>query len=50
MATVKAGVVTALEVNGPVNNPTTKLADPGSGGFWAAVWFVVAIVLLFVVL
>jgi hypothetical protein len=50
MASVQVGVVTAAQVNGPIANPQTKLVDPSSGGFWAGVWFVVALVLLFIVL
>lgn len=51
MASVKAGVVSAVEVNGPVSNPSTgNLADIKSASTWMAIWFVVAIVMLFVVL
>jgi hypothetical protein len=51
MASVKAGVVTAAEVNGPINmgNPT-KLWDLNSGGTWSFIWFVIAVIVLFVVL
>jgi hypothetical protein len=47
---VQAGVVTGIEVNGPSANPTTKLWDPQSGGTWAVIWFLIAVVVLFVVL
>lgn len=50
MASVNAGVVTAVEVNGPIANPAVSLWDPSSGGTWAAIWFVVAIIILFFVL
>jgi len=51
MASVKAGVVSAVEVNGPINStPQTNLWDPKSGGTWAAIWFVVAVIILFVIL
>lgn len=47
---VNAGVVTAAQVNGPLANPQTQLWDPSSGGFWSAVWFVVAVLVLFFIL
>lgn len=52
MASVRAGVVSGVEVNGPINNGTQTgpLWDPQSSGTWAGIWFVVAIILLFVVL
>jgi hypothetical protein len=51
MANVKAGVVTAVEVNGPIANPSSgKLIDKNSASTWATVLFVISIVMLFVVL
>lgn len=51
MASVRAGVVSAVEVNGPMANPQQgSLWDVGSGATWSAIWFVVAIIMLFVVL
>lgn len=51
MASVKAGVVSGVEVNGPLNSsPTVKVWDPTTGGTWCLIWFIVAIVILFVVL
>lgn len=52
MASVRAGVVTAAEVNGPINGGGGGggLWDVGSAGTWAFIWFVAAIILLFVVL
>lgn len=51
MASVSAGVVGAAAVNGPLNDGSnTKLWDTNSGGTWAFVWFIVAIILLFAVL
>jgi len=51
MASVRAGVVGVAEVNGPAANPTGgSLWDLQSGSTWAAILFVVAIIVLFVVL
>lgn len=44
----RAGVVLSTEVNGPIGMPSGKLADPKSPAFWAFVWFVVAVLLLFI--
>lgn len=48
-----AGIVTAAEVNGPMGTPGSSysLADllhPKSGATWALIWFIVALLLLFV--
>ena len=50
MASAKVGVVTAAEVNGPISMNVGPLLDPSSASFWACVWFLVALVLLFFVL
>ena len=52
MASVRAGVVGAAEVNGPMNNGTQTgpMWDTQSGATWALFWFVVAIIVLFFVL
>lgn len=54
MASVKAGVVTAVDVNSSAvmsgQSVGGKLADPGAASTWALIWFVVAIVILFFVL
>lgn len=51
MASVRAGVVGVAEVNGPMANPgPSPLWDPQTGGTWAAIWFVIAFVVLFFVL
>jgi hypothetical protein len=47
----KAGVVTAAEVNGPIASPSGKVAgmwDASSPATWSVVWFLVAILILFV--
>lgn len=51
MASVRAGVVSAVEVNGPIANPSSgSLFDKNSAGTWAMVWFIVSIIMLFIVL
>ena len=50
MSSVRAGVVSGVEVNGPMYNPPTKVWDTQSGGTWALILFVIAVVVLFVVL
>ena len=47
---IRAGVVTAAEVNGPMATPSSgsDYADPSAPSLWATVWFVVAILVLFV--
>ena len=51
MATVRAGVVGVADVNGPIGGPgKMPLVDKNSGGTWAAVWFIAAVVVLFFVL
>lgn len=50
MATVKAGVVSGVEVNGPSMVPDGKVWDLQSGGTWALIWFMIAVVALFVIL
>lgn len=51
MASVRAGVVSAVEVNGPIANPQQgPLFNPQQGSTWSAIWFVVAIITLFFVL
>lgn len=50
MAAIKAGIVTESELEGPMNVGTdnNSLFDLSSPGTWAAIWFLVAVVLLFV--
>ena len=51
MASVKIGVQTGVDVNGPIGGaPVQPLWDPKSGGVWALAWFVAAIIVLFFVL
>lgn len=49
---IRAGVVTAAEVNVPPSPPSSRLTlfDTGSGAMWALAWFIVAIVMLYVIL
>lgn len=45
----RAGVVTAVEVNGPMaTGEGTNFADLSSPASWAVIWFLVAIIFLFV--
>lgn len=52
MASVRAGVMTDIDVNGPIGggSPTGPLWDPKSGATWALIWFLAAIIILFFVL
>ena len=51
MASVKIGVQSGVDVNGPIGGaPTPPLWDPKSGGMWAFVLFIAAIIVLFFVL
>ena len=51
MATVQAGVVTAAEVNGPINGgPVGMRFSLKSASTWAVIWFAIALFMLFVVL
>lgn len=49
---VHAGLVTAAEVNGPMDTgqgmSLRNLLHPSSGATWALIWFLVALLLLFV--
>lgn len=51
MATAKVGVMTGIDVNGPIGGaPRGSLWDTKSSGVWAVGWFVAAIIVLFFVL
>lgn len=44
-----AGVVTAVEVNGPMaTGEGTNFADWSSPATWALIWFLLALLLLFI--
>lgn len=48
-----AGIVTAAEVNGPMSTPgsgmsLSDLLHPKAPATWALIWFLVALLLLFV--
>lgn len=46
---VRAGVVSEAEVNGPMNvGQGTNFLDTSSPATWAAVWFLIAVLFLFV--
>lgn len=50
-ASANVGLVTAVEVNGPMANPPAgKLFSKDSASTWAFAWFIVCVVMLFVVL
>jgi hypothetical protein len=49
-ASVVTGVVGQLDVNSMTPLTPTKLHDPSTGGWWCAVWFLVAIVILWIIL
>ena len=49
MSTVRAGVVTSVEVNGPAPAPSVKPFDLTAPGTWSLIWFVVAVLLLFII-
>lgn len=49
MAKVQAGLVTAVEVNGPMDiGMPTKYIDTSSPAFWATLFFLVAVAIFFV--
>lgn len=50
MAVLKAGIVTESELEGPMNIGTdnNNLFDLSSPSTWAVIWFLAAVVLLFV--
>ncbi len=53
MASVRAGVVTELDVQTPGDSDGSSLLglwDTDAGSFWAFVWFVAAVIVLFVIL
>ena len=52
MAVARAGVVTAVEVNGPLNSSGSAgpMFDFGNGSTWALLWFIFAVIILFVIL
>lgn len=51
MPTARAGVVGQVDINGPIaTGAPMNLFDPSAGSFWAMVWFIAAIIVLFFVL
>lgn len=51
MASARAGVQTAIQVNGPINSdPPTNWLDKDSASTWAVGLFVASIIILFFVL
>lgn len=50
MASVRAGVVTGVEVNSMNPTAPSQYVDQNAPSFWAVVWFLAAVFILFVVL
>ena len=49
MSSVRAGVVTAVEVNGPAAQPVGKTFDTSAPATWSLIIWVIAVLLLFIV-